>query len=257
MTELLPFLPFLFPFFGLFVGSFLNVVILRLHSGEKGIATGKSHCVSCKHPLQSLDLIPIFSWLFLRGKCRYCRASISVQYPLVEAANSAVWLGAFFAAESVFQAIFFSVLGSILLALFVIDARFYELPDELSIPAIVMVVAVLALGVSWLPNWPDAFIGAAIPTIFFGAQWVFSRGAWIGDGDLRLGILMGLLLGWQKTLVALFLAYILGAIIGVFAIAMGKKTGGSMLPFGPFLILGTVIAFFWGNKIISWYLHLS
>lgn len=246
-------LPVLLGLFGIFVGSFLNVVILRLRSGEGGIFTGRSHCVSCNHPLSSFDLVPLFSWLFLRGKCRYCGKPVSIQYPIVELGNGLLWLLAAVLGKGDFvQTGFFALLFSFLWTLTVYDARWYELPDELSLPAIF--ICLIALLFPWAPTWQDALIGAAIPLSFFGLQIAVSRGAWMGGGDLRLGVIMGLLLGWQATLVALFFSYVTGSIIGVLLIALQKKSGKSMLPFGPFLVLGTMIALLWGKEILAWYL---
>jgi len=242
---------------GLFFGSFGNVVIMRLHSEEKGILKGRSHCAKCNHPLSAWDLIPLFSWIFLRGKCRYCRKPISFQYPLVELIMGAMFLAAYSASvnlgfQNPFYLTWLLIIFFAFTLLFIYDLLYMELPDEISLPAMVILFGFNFF--VFTPTWQDALIGAAIPVGFFGIQYLISKGKWIGEGDFRLGILMGLILGWKLTIVALFLGYILGAIVGIYVLVSKSKKMSSQLPFGPFLILGTMITLFLGNNIWSWYL---
>lgn len=225
--------------------------------------SGRSHCPQCKTTLGFWDLIPVFSWLFLQGKCRYCQKKISVQYPLVELAMGCTWLlvgllrpvNLYSNATEWLSFLFLLILFSGLLIITVYDLKYLEIPDEISVPLIVILL--LALPFEFTPTWSDALIGAAIPLVFFWLQIAVSNGRWIGGGDLRLGAIMGLTLGWQKTLVALFISYLTGATIGLLMIAFGKKEMGSQIPFGPFLVFGTVISFIWGQEILNWYLRLS
>lgn len=247
---------FLF-FLGIAFGSFANVIILRLHSGEKGIFTGRSHCVKCQHPLIFWDLFPLFSWLFLRGKCRYCQTKISAQYPLVEFTMGCVFVLAyltfvFWGGGDYAYLIWLLLIFFVLTILFVYDFLYMELPDEVSLPAIVVFFGFNFF--NFTPSWQEALIGAAIPVGFFGLQYLISRGKWIGEGDFRLGILMGLILGWQLTIVALALAYVFGAIVGIYVLIKKQKGMDSQLPFGPFLIVGTLLAFFVGQNLLNWYL---
>lgn len=232
-------------------------MIMRLRSEEGGILKGRSHCVKCQHPLSKWDLIPLFSWLFLRGQCRYCRKPISFQYPLVEFIMGAMFVSAYVASvlvgeESLFYLFWLLLIFFSFTILFIYDLLYMELPDEVSLPAIVVLFGFTFL--EFTPSWQDALIGAAIPLGFFGIQYLISRGMWIGEGDFRLGILMGLILGWKLTIVALFVGYILGASVGVYVLANKSKNMSSQLPFGPFLILGTVIGLFVGEGILEWYL---
>ncbi len=248
---------FFYFFLGLAFGSFANVVIMRLHSGEKGIFSGRSHCASCKHSLSVWDLIPLFSWLLLRGKCRYCKESISIQYPFVELLMGAMFVSAYVAAaylapQNPFYEVWLLIIFFAFTILFIYDFLYMELPDEISLPTIVILFGFNFF--AFTPTWQDALLGAAIPTLFFGIQYLVSRGKWIGEGDFRLGILMGLILGWKLTIVALFLGYILGAVVGAYVLISKTKKMSSQLPFGPFLILGTVIALFFGNNVMNWYL---
>lgn len=244
-------------FLGIAFGSFSNVVIMRLHSGEKGILNGRSHCAKCNHPLSFWDLVPLFSWLFLGGKCRYCHKPISFQYPLVEFVMGVVFVAAYLASsylgnQNPFYEVWLLIIFFVFTLLFIYDFLYMELPDEVSLPAIVVLFGFNFL--NFTPTWQDALLGAAIPVGFFGIQYLISKGKWIGEGDFRLGILMGLILGWKLTIVALFLAYILGSIVGVYALASKSKKMSSQLPFGPFLILGTLITLFAGNELLNWYL---
>ncbi len=253
---------------GLFFGSFANVVVLRLHSEQDGILGGRSQCPKCKHLLGFWDLVPLFSWIFLRGKCRYCSDCISWHYPLGEITMGALWVFLFFVSgislesllsgADVAKASYFLLLGFFSHILFFSDLFSTEVHRVISIPAIG--IALLFLIFPFTPSWKDAFLGALIPTVFFGSQillsrFIFtSRGDWVGEGDIDFGIIMGLVLGWKGVIIALFLAYFLGSCIGVFV--MIQKGRGAQVPFGPFLLISMFLALFWGNTIINWYLGL-
>jgi len=238
---------------GLIVGSFLNVVIWRLHSGEP-IVFGRSQCPRCQAKLRPKDLIPLLSFIFLRGRCCYCRQPISWQYPLVEFATGLLFILAYSCQPQ--PLIFFrdAVLISILIVIFVYDLRWQLIPDQITIPAIILLfIFSLFLGSSlWLLIF-SVLIGFG----FFGLQYLVSSGRWIGGGDLRLGALMGAALGWPLLMVALLIAYIIGAAVSVILLILGKAKAKTPIAFGTFLALGTLIALFWGEKIISWYFGLS
>lgn len=242
---------------GLCIGSFLNCVIYRLEE-EKTLA-GRSFCPHCKHILAWKDLAPVFSFLFLAGKCRYCRKKISVQYPLVEFATGLLFvfilwkLGAGQALAIGFWDLlnfgFLLYIASALIAIFVYDLKHYLIPDKVLFPAIV-ISAIYKLAMA---EW-GVILAILVGAGFFFAIWFISGGKWMGFGDVKLAILMGLLLGWPNILCALFLAFAFGAIIGLILMVFQKKGLKSELPFGPFLVLGTFIALFWGQPIINWYL---
>lgn len=249
----------LFTFFfllGIAFGSFANVIIMRLRTGEKGIMTGRSHCPKCQHLLHFFDLIPLFSWLFLKGKCRYCSQPIAKQYPLIELILGLifafVYLGFVFSGiQNWFYLIWLLFIFFTLFLIFVYDFLYMEIPDEISLPTILILFGFTFF--PFTPTWQAAFAGASIPLLFFGVQFVVSKGKWIGEGDFRLGIIMGLILGWKLTIVALCFAYILGSIIGVFVLSLKIKKLSSQLPFGPFLILGTILSLIWGTQALNWY----
>jgi len=238
--------------FGLFVGSFLNCVIYRLEKKESFLR-GRSYCPKCRHKLNWYDLIPIFSFLALAGKCRYCHKKISIQYPLVELATGLIFLLCFLLAP--YQALFWCGVFCFLIIIFVYDLKHYIIPDKILLPAI-LVVFLYNLFFHFkflLFNFlPAAFTAG----IFFLMIFLISRGKWLGFGDVKLVFLMGLLLGFPNILVALFLAFFFGAIIGIGLIIFGKKKLKSEIPFGPFLITGTFIAMLWGEELIDWYLGL-
>jgi len=254
--------------FGLVIGSFLNVLILRLHSGES-IASGRSKCPHCGHILSWRDLFPVLSFIFLAGKCRYCGKKISWQYPSVELAAGLLFAAAYLietshsisirqlADQSSIDLNFILLLSrdwiviASLIVIFVYDFKWLIIPDAIALPAAAAVIILnLLIGVSAA----SMLIGLAIGLGFFGLQYVVSKGTWIGGGDIRLGALMGVLLGWPIILIALFLSYIMGAAVSLILIWLKKATPKSPVPFGVFLAPATVIALFWGEKILSWYL---
>jgi len=236
--------------FGLVVGSFLNCLIYRLEVGE-GFLKGRSFCPYCRHILSWQDLIPLLSFLILRGKCRYCQKSISWQYPLVEIATGLLFLSIFNFQFSIFNLI----IACFLIIIFVYDLKHYIIPDKIIYPAIVIVLIYNFLR-SDLLGRSDLLLSAFGAATFFLAIVLVSRGKWMGVGDIKLAFLMGLVLGFPNILVALFLAFSIGAIIGLGLIVSGKKTLKSEVPFGPFLVTGTFIALFFGGQIIHWYLNL-
>lgn len=243
---------------GLVIGSFLNVAIIRTHEKEEW--GGRSRCVHCKALIRWFDNIPLLSFVALRGKCRSCRRRINIQYPLVEATMAVVMVmsAAVRLAQGGTDDMLWLVLardwlvGAALVAIFVYDARWYEIPDRFSLPGIaVALLANLALGVSWR----SLALGIAVGGGFFLLQYVVSRGRWIGGGDIRLGALMGAALAWPLVAVALFLAYVVGALISVVLIAVRKKTWQATVPFGTFLAPATLVTLLWGEMLLDWYIH--
>ena len=241
---------------GLIVGSFLNAVIFRLKSGEQFV-TGHSKCPSCKHPLAFLDLIPLFSFIFLQGKCRYCHQSISWQYPLVELVTALVFIVGyyhFFGLESAAfspEYLIYLIFSCFLIIIFVYDFRYYLILDKVSLIALVV-----AFVLNYLAGRPLLNLALAAVVIggFFFLQFVISKGKWIGGGDIRLGLVMGAMLGWPMGLVALGLAYLIGAAFGLILMALKKKGLNSQLPFGAFLSLTTWACLLWGQRILEWYM---
>ncbi|OGZ79474.1 MAG: hypothetical protein A2528_02365 [Candidatus Staskawiczbacteria bacterium RIFOXYD2_FULL_37_9] len=267
---------------GISIGSFLNCAIYRLEQKKK--LTGRSFCPHCKHTLIWKDLIPVFSFLYLRGKCRYCHKKISWQYPLVEIAAGILFLIIFLmssralpqqgvAIQSICTKlldchvasllamtaylVFMFYVASSLVIIFIYDLKHYLIPDKVLLPAIIITFLYRLFESFWIPAFAGMTVLAVIISAgFFFIIWLVSRGRWMGFGDVKLAVLMGLLLGVSNVLVALFLAFFFGAIIGIILMILDRKGLKSEIPFGPFLILGTFMALFWGSVIISWYLNI-
>ncbi|PJE58020.1 MAG: prepilin peptidase [Candidatus Portnoybacteria bacterium CG10_big_fil_rev_8_21_14_0_10_36_7] len=247
---------------GLSVGSFLNVLIYRLEI-DKSVFKGRSFCSQCKTTLGWLDLIPVVSFVLIKGKCRYCKKPISWQYPIVELAVGFLFFiiaNFFFVDESIMslaQTIYLWIASSLLVVIFVYDFKHLEVPD---------ILVVLGVGVTLIASFfgkitlsggiLQALLGTLICAGFFFALVVISRERWMGWGDVKLGLFLGLLLGWQKVLVAMFLAFFIGAICGIILIMVKKKGMKSQMPFGPFLVISTFIAIFFSAQLINWYLNI-
>lgn len=248
-------IPFFIFVLGAIFGSFLSAMVYRVRL-EESFVKGRSRCPSCNHTLAVLDLFPIVSWLLLGGKCRYCQKGISWHYPLTEVCLGLAFVIAYLAADSQttlnLQLALWLIMTVFLAFIFIYDARYYLILDQVIIAACLVAVTLnLMLGVSWKGMLLAALIGGG----FFLAQFVVSRGQWIGGGDIKLGVLMGLLLSWPTILGALFLAYISGSIIGLGLVAGGKKNMGSQVPFGTFLTFSTFVMMLYGQQIIDWYLR--
>ena len=237
---------------GLCIGSFLNCFIYRLE--EKKTITGRSFCPNCKHVLSWLDLFPVFSFLFLEGKCRYCKQKISIQYPLVEI-SAAVLFVLFFNQQNIMQSVFYMIISCFLIIIFVYDFKHYIIPDNILWPAIAIALIYNLLPPYDLWRMFYTFLAVLISAGFFLAIFLFSKGKWMGFGDVKLAILMGLLLGLPNVLAALFLGFLFGAIIGIILMVFEKKSFKSEIPFGPFLIAGSFVTMFCGNQLVQWYLN--
>ena len=238
---------------GLMVGSFLNAVIYRLKSGDS-IVKERSKCPSCKQKLGPIDLVPVFSFLYLKGKCRFCKVGISWQYPIIEIVTTALFVIGYYYFGLTGELIAFWVLTCFMIVIFTYDLKHYLILDKVTVPGIIIAL-LFALFIYQLTFW-QIFLGAIIGGGIFWLQYALSKGKWVGGGDIRLGLMMGIFLGWEKLLVALFLAYIIGAIVAIALILGGKKGMKSQLPFGTFLAASAVITLLFGDQIINWYLSL-
>jgi leader peptidase (prepilin peptidase)/N-methyltransferase len=239
--------------FGLIIGSFLNAVIFRLYKKES-IVWDRSHCVFCNHDLAAKDLIPLFSFLFLRGRCRYCSRKISWQYPLIESVTAILFVLLFLHNGSIvnINLIFSGVFASFLIVIGVFDFKHYLILDKVVFPALALAIVWNLIQHQFISGLLAGFIAAG----FFGIQYAVSSGRWIGFGDVKLGLFLGNLLGLKFTIAMLFFAYFVGAIIGVGLIIFGKKKLSSKLPFGVFLSLSTLVMMLYGEPLVSWYLKL-
>ncbi|MEK7103077.1 MAG: prepilin peptidase [Patescibacteria group bacterium] len=264
----------LFFILGGIIGSFLNVVILRTHNGTQSWLKGRSHCPSCHHRLGWYDLVPIISYVLLNGRCRYCNTPISVQYPLVEAVTALLFglvyivtVGTALETSTTHTVILLArnlLVVCVLVILFVYDFRWQLIPDRITLPAIIFffILNSLLYGSAavcnpitaichTIPGWTDYALGAILGGGFFLLQFVISKGKWIGGGDIRLGALIGVILGLSGTAIALFIAYMVGAIWGIGMIVSGQKKMGSAIPFGTFLSIATLIVLLWYPQVIA------
>lgn len=249
---------------GLVVGSMVNAFVLRAKNGLRLMSSNK--CIRCVEPIAWYDAIPVLSYFALRGRCRRCTAAIEWQYPAVEAAMAVLF--ALFAARVVFAIgipsfvdvhetwmlfVRDAAMSALLVIIFLYDFRFSVIPDRFSIPAIVVAVLMnIALGAN---PW-SMLVGGLVLGAFFSVQFLVSGGKWIGGGDIRMGLMMGFLLGLPLGMLALFIAYVGGAIAGVILLAGKHRTLSSHVPFGTFLAGGTIIALVAGPAILSWYVGL-
>lgn len=247
-------------FLGLCAGSFLNAYVYRLSNGiEEGMLDGHSFCPHCKAQLQARDLVPLLSFAWLRGRCRYCHQPISWRYPLVEAGCVLVFL-TFALTQGGSDPVLFGLgLGImyILYALGVYDAQTMEVP--LAPIGLGIFLALVAIGYqTWISGsiapLSITIVPLGIALAFFGLQIGLSRGRWMGMGDLYVGIFLALILSWQQFLLMLMAAYVSGALVALPMII--RKQRGKKLPLVPFLSLGAFVAICFGQDILSWYAGL-
>jgi leader peptidase (prepilin peptidase)/N-methyltransferase len=243
---------------GAMVGSFLNVCIFRLPKEESIVWPG-SHCPHCNQPIKFYDNIPLVSYFLLGRKCRYCEGSISFQYPLIEGITA---LSSFFLfvrfGPSLSYLIYFAFVAA-LIVITVIDLYHQIVPDAISLPGI---------GIGLLTSFVNphiTFLHSLIGVILGGGslflvatlyQWLFRREG-MGGGDVKLLAMIGAFLGWKAVILTILSSSLIGSIAGILIMVLKGKTFRYAIPFGPFLSLGAVIALFYGESLIRWYLYLN
>ena len=252
---------------GVFVGSFLNVIIDRLPRKET-ITKGRSHCEFCKKVLTWYDLIPLLSFLMIKGKCRYCHKSLSLYYPIIELSTGITFVAAYsFLSEIyhfpliIYHLIYYLIIISAFIVIFFEDLKFGIIPDKVVFPAIIISlfylifnlqfptrVAMQSVAGSSIFNYVFSAIRAFT---FFLILFIITKGKGMGFGDVKLSFLLGLILGFPKIILALYLAFLTGAILGIILILWKKKKSiKETIPFGPFLIIGTLLSLFLGDLIL-------
>jgi leader peptidase (prepilin peptidase)/N-methyltransferase len=250
---------FLFAILGLVVGSFLNVCIDRLPQ-NKSIAYPPSHCEACEHKLAAKDLIPVFSYLRLRGRCRYCQASIPRKLLWVEVATAVIFALLYWHYRLSPELGVMAFYACLFIIIFVIDLEHSLILNRVVYPA--MVVALLLSLYPW-PWFSEsmgmrvayAALGGAIGFVVFLLIALVSRGG-MGWGDVKLAALIGLATGFPLVFVAIIMAAILGGIVAVALLVARRRGRREMIPFGPFLAVAAMVTLLWGNNILSWYLGL-
>jgi leader peptidase (prepilin peptidase)/N-methyltransferase len=276
---------------GTILGSFINAVTFRYCERSLwSIIFGRSKCDTCQHPLHWYDLIPILSFIISKRRCRYCNAKISWQYIIVEIIMGLISVGLFFKLGLSWAFLVSNFIFASLLAIFVIDFRKSIIPNVILWPLAVLTLLFVLTAAFFPKEFTEDLVcrfctqpliahfaantfsgptsifainvviyslgGAAFAALFFGLQIVVSRGRWTGLGDLKLGTILGLLVGWPLAVLWLFFSYVLGGAVGLVLIMLGRKKIKDAIPFGPFLILGAFLTFFWGIPVWNWYLSL-
>jgi len=236
---------------GLILGSFVNAVVWRLKSGDS-IAHGRSMCPKCKHQLAARDLIPVFSWLFLKGKCGYCKKPISTQYPVVELLTALVFsLSA--TLLSMLGPVLFSLWLAIVVCLMILaiyDARWYQLPNKVMHPTLILALLYYVLRFEAAGGFLQ-LIAAFIASAIFYATWRFSGGKLMGGADSKLVLVMGLILAPNLLIVAIGIGFILGGIGAAILLARRQKGLQDHMPFGPYLIAGLIITQLVGPQLLG------
>lgn len=253
--------------FGLASGSFINAFVYRFHE-KKNWLTGRSECVYCHKQIKNYDLIPVISFLILRGKCRNCHKNISWQYPVVELLVGILFVVSYiywpltFTTFSVVSFIVWLIILVILVILAIYDLKWLILPNK-----IVLVFSILAFiwalnNILFIDNnipsaILDLLLGVLLAGGLFYVLFIFSKGQWIGGGDVKLGFALGLLAGsLGKAFLIIFLSSLIGSLISIVLVIFGKLTIKKVVPYGPFLITATFIVVLWGTNILNWYKNL-
>lgn len=249
--------------FGLFIGSFLNVLVDRIPKGESPIK-GRSYCDKCKKNLKWYDLIPLLSFIFLKGKCRYCQTHLSFYYPIVEVVTGILFVLVFIfvSGESimyqvlsikyVLDLLYYLFIVSSLIVIFFADLKYRIIPDKIIFPAILVSLAYILLNTYYL----IPILSALGASLFFLFLFLITKGRGMGFGDVKFSFLMGLILGFPNIVVSLYVAFLTGAIVGCILILWQKKRiRGTSIPFGPFLVIGSLTAIFFGDVLAQSFLR--
>ena len=235
--------------YGIVIGSFLNVCIYRIPNKENIVS--HSHCMSCGRKLRWYDMVPIFSYIVLKGRCRQCGAKISIQYPLIEALNGVLYVIVFMANGFTFSSVLYCLMTSALIVITVVDERTYTIPVTFNL--FLGFIGIVMTVYDWR-HMISHIVGALVVSLFLYALYYFSSGQAIGGGDIKLMAFAGLILGWKNILLAFVLACILGSVIHLIRMKVSKKN--NLLAMGPYLSLGIFIAALWGNHFWNWYMSL-
>lgn len=268
-TNMQLFIVFIVFLLGLSIGSFVNVVIYRtLH--EETFIKGRSRCDHCRRQIAWYDNIPLLSFVVLRGTCRRCKKAISLQHPLVELTTAILFVWWYVVGFTLFQLTtqpllfvqrgYWLLVGVLLLIVLVTDLTTYLIPDFsvvlLSLAALFYRLYLVHMGIMAAGDLYAAIASGLGLSLFFAALILATKGRGMGWGDAKLAIALGLILGWPRSVVAVFAAFIGGALFGIYLVLSGKKSFGQTIPFGPFLVLGTLLSLLYGYPLWLWYIEL-
>ncbi|WP_179632165.1 prepilin peptidase [Clostridium peptidivorans] len=237
---------------GIIIGSFLNVCIYRIPK-EESILYPPSHCTSCKGKLKSYDLIPILSYILLKGRCRYCREKVSIRYPMIEFLTGILYVLVYIKYGVTLETIKYIIMVSILIVIGMIDLDTTNVYFKTTLTGFIVAVTFLALHVYMGLPVINYIYGSIIGGGTLSLIILITKGG-MGWGDAEICSVCGLFLGFKLTLLMLFLSFIIGSVIGLALIALKKKTRKDYVPFGPFIVVASIITILWGQDIITWYL---
>lgn len=248
-------IPVMIFIYGLLIGSFLNVCIYRIPL-KKTVVKGRSYCTSCNTLIPWYCNIPLFSYLFLKGRCLRCGEKISLIYPAVELLNAILYLLIWMVYGLTIPALFVAILFSILIIISFIDLKHQIIPDGLVLIILVLgainaLYQTLALGVPWY-TWIIGFLAASVPLFILGL--IYTDG--MGGGDIKLMAAAGLFMGWKLILLSLFIGALYGGVVSLFIILSKRGSMKTTVPFGPMLSLGIVTCVLAGETLLSWYFSL-
>lgn len=259
--------PILIFFLGASVGSFLSVAIYRIQKDKPGIIFGHSFCPSCKKKLSARDLIPVVSYIILRGKCRSCKKSYSPYYIYLETITGLVFLALYFrfpfmefaamdtlsmSVSMLIPFILYSIYASFFVAIFFYDLQTKKIPDVFLFPLLgLTIIGSIILG---SPGLWSIVIAIIIAFVFFGGQILLSSGKWLGEGDLYLALSIAIIFGWELFIVSTIIAYFIGALLSIILLATKQVKKKTAIAFAPFLIIGALVTLFFGNDLLSIYL---
>jgi len=240
---------------GLIVGSFSNVCIYRIPRNES-IIFPASHCPKCRSNISLKDNIPLISYILLKGRCRNCKSKISIRYPVVEFLTGLIYLIIYLIYGLSIQSLIYIILSSALVIIAFIDLNEQIVPDVISLPGIVIgfIISFFVPYISFINSALGVIVGGGIILVIGLAGSVIFKKEAMGGGDVKLAAMIGAFLGWRYIIISLFLGFFLGALAGIFLILSKIKNKEDVVPFGPFIILGSFITLLWGEKIISWYI---
>lgn len=238
--------------YGITLGSFYNVVGLRVPV-KKSIVRPRSHCSSCGHTLAAKELIPLISYILLRGKCRCCKASVSPLYPIFELITGILFVASPLILGWSSELFVAWTLISLLMIIAVSDIAYMLIPDKILL-FFVFPLLIERILIPLSPWW-DSLVGAVVGFVLLFLIAIVSKGG-MGGGDIKLFGVIGLVLGTKLVLVAFFLSTLFGTVGGLIGMLFGKVKKGKPIPFGPFIVLGTLVSYFYGEKIIHWYLNI-
>lgn len=248
--------------YGIFIGSFLNVCIFRI-PGEESIVAGRSHCMSCNSRIKWYDLIPVFSYIILLGRCRKCKAKISIQYPIIEALNGLFYVLVFYingyaSLKDIMLSGLYCFVISALIVLSMIDFRTKTIPTGINIFIAVIGIFIVVVKYIWFGRdfgiVLEHIIGFFAVSVFLLIILYATHGKGIGGGDIRLMAAAGLVLGWKLILLAFIIGCILGSVIHLIRMKISRLD--SELAFGPYLSAGIAIALLYGREIVDWYVRV-